>query len=204
MPILSRVRGVIEEKRADALILFAGGLGFEILVPLSTLSQLPEAGKETTLRTYLHVREGAIGLYGFLTAQEQRMFELLLTVGGVGPKSALSCLSLHSVAQLSAAIASGDIAALQRVPGVGRRTAERIVLELKSRVGDFTPAGTDARRPVAQNEVIEALMFYGYSASEAAAAVATIPGDRELTLEEQTMWALRYFAPRAERKAGPE
>jgi Holliday junction DNA helicase RuvA len=204
MPILSRVHGVIEEKRADALILFAGGLGFEILVPMSTLSQLPEPGQEATLRTYLHLREGAIGLYGFLTAEEQRMFELLLTVSGVGPKSALSCLSLHSVSQLATAVAAGDIATLQRVPGIGRRTAERIALELKNRVGELSPAGITGRATANQNEVIEVLMFYGYSASEAAAAVATIPKDRPLTIEEQTMWALRYFAPRSDRKAGSE
>jgi Holliday junction DNA helicase RuvA len=204
MPVLSRVRGVIEEKRPDAVVLFVGGLGFEILAPLSTLSRLPEPGQETTLRTHLYLREGAIGLYGFLTADEQRMFELLLTVSGVGPKSALSCLSLQSVGQLAAAIASGDVSTLQRVPGVGRRTAERIVLELKNRVAELSSAAGDRLSPAIRHEVIEALMFYGYSASEAAAAAATIPRDRELSIEEQTMWALRYFAPHAERKAGAE
>jgi Holliday junction DNA helicase RuvA len=201
MPVLSRVRGVVEEKHADALILFAGGLGFEILAPLSTLTQLPELGEEATLRTYLYIREGSIGLYGFATAEELRMFELLLSVSGVGPKSALNCLSLYSVGRLAAAIASGDSDSLQRVPGVGRRTAERIVLELKSRVGDLA----DSRGPApaaGRSEVIEALMFYGYSAGEAAAAVGSLPRDRELTVEEQTMLALRYFAARGERKAG--
>src|SRR6266571_4436511 len=92
MPILSRLRGVVEEKAAEGVLLFAGGLGFEVQVPLSTLARLPETGEETTLRTYLHLREGAVGLFGFATAEEQRLFELLLTVAGVGPRSPLNCL----------------------------------------------------------------------------------------------------------------
>src|SRR5437868_1067701 len=112
MPILARIRGVLEEKSAEAVLIFAGGLGFELQTPLSTLSRLPETGREVTLRTYLHLREGALGLYGFATAEEQRMFELLLTVSGVGPKSALNCLSLLSVERLASAIATGDAEAL--------------------------------------------------------------------------------------------
>src|SRR5205823_2106179 len=150
------------------------GLGFELQTPLSTLSRLPETGREVTLRTYLHLREGALGLYGFATAEEQRMFELLLTVSGVGPKSALNCLSLLSVERLASAIATGDAEALQRAPGVGRKTAERMVLELRNRVRDLAPAAVSTPAP-GQNDVIEALMYYGYSATEAAAAVATIP-----------------------------
>jgi Holliday junction DNA helicase RuvA len=202
MPVLSRIRGVIDEKAADALVISVGGLGFEIQAPLSTLSQLPDVGEEVTLRTYLHIREGSLALYGFRTAAEQQMFELLITVTGVGPKSALNCLSLLSVDRLATAIASGDHASLQRVPGVGRRTAERIALELKNRVAGFAE-GAVPMNPAARSEVIEALMFYGYSATEAAAAVATIPRDRELSIEEQTMWALQYFAPRNERQARP-
>ncbi len=200
MPILSRLRGVVEEKAAEGVLLFAGGLGFEVQVPLSTLARLPETGEETTLRTYLHLREGAVGLFGFATAEEQRLFELLLTVAGVGPRSALNCLSLLSVDQLSSAIASGDASALQRAPGIGRKTADRIVLELRDRVGELSmiPASPTSS---ASNDVVEALMFYGYSASEAAAAVATLPTDRTLTVEEQTLWALQYFAPTPERKA---
>lgn len=203
MAILARLRGVIEEKNGDSVILFAGGLGFEIQVPLSTLSKLPEIGAETTLRTYLHLRETTLGLYGFSTADEQRMFELLLTVTGVGPKSALNCLSLLSVDRLGSAIASGDAETLRRVPGVGRRIADRILVELKTRVDG--PAGeTVAVASTGRAEVIDALMFYGYSASEAAAAVATIPRDRELSVEEQTLLALQYFAPRGDQKARAE
>ncbi|HET9320913.1 MAG TPA: Holliday junction branch migration protein RuvA, partial [Bryobacteraceae bacterium] len=93
MPIISKLRGELDERRADAVVLFAGGIGFEVQVPLSTLSRLPDIGQEVTLRTYLQVREGSLGLYGFATAEEQQMFELLLAVSGVGPKYALSCLS---------------------------------------------------------------------------------------------------------------
>src|SRR6266568_3821497 len=201
MPILSRLRGVVEEKAAEGVLLFAGGLGFEVQVPLSTLARLPETGEETTLRTYLHLREGAVGLFGFATAEEQRLFELLLTVAGVGPRSALNCLSLLSVDQLSSAIASGDASALQRAPGIGRKTADRIVLELRDRIRELSLTPSSAVPNAPRNDVIEALMFYGYSAAEAAAAVATLPTDRTLSLEEQTLWALQYFAPTSERKA---
>jgi Holliday junction DNA helicase RuvA len=200
MPILARLRGIIEEKTADSVIIFAGGLGFEVQVPLSTLALLPEPGGEATLRTYLHLREGAIGLYGFATAEEQRLFELLLTVGGVGPKSALNCLGLLNVEQLAGAIGSGDVSTLLRAPGVGRKTADRIVLELRDRVRDLGVVGGPAP-PGPTNEVIEALMFYGYTAAEAAAAVASLPKDRSLTIEEQTLQALQYFAPTAEQRA---
>jgi Holliday junction DNA helicase RuvA len=197
MPIISRLRGTIEEKSPNAVLLFAGGIGFELQVPMSTLTQLPEAGSEATLRTYLHLREGSIGLFGFATAGEQDTFELLLGVSGIGPKSALACLSLLSVPQLTAAIRSGDANALQRVPGVGRKTAERIVLELRERVHEpASVAGVGT--PAPSSEVIEALMFYGYSASEAAAALASLPADQTLSVEEQTLWALQYFAPRAD------
>lgn len=203
MPIISKLRGELDERRADAVVLFAGGIGFEVQVPLSTLSRLPDIGQEVTLRTYLQVREGSLGLYGFATAEEQQMFELLLAVSGVGPKYALSCLSLLSVDQLATAIASGDAAGLQRVPGIGRKTAERIVLELRQRVQTLAPASTQPS-VTSPTEVLEALMFYGYSASEAAAAMATIPTDKPLTVEEQTLWALQYFAPAANQKARSE
>lgn len=200
MSILARIRGTIGEKGSDAVIVFAAGLGFEIQLPLSTLSTLPEAGEEITLRTYLHLREGALGLYGFATDGEQRMFELLLTVTGVGPKAALNCLSLLSVEQLRGAIATGDAESLRRVPGVGRKTADRILLELKNRV-QAPPGSQPVASPSVQDEAVEALMFYGYSASEAAAAVAALPKDRALSVEERTMMALQYFAPGSERRS---
>lgn len=200
MPIISRLRGQLDEKTAESVIVFAGGIGFQIQVPLSTLSILPEVGQEVTLRTYLHIREGSLGLYGFATAAEQWMFELLLAVSGVGPKYALNCLSLLSVDQLAVAIGSGDATALQRVPGIGRKTADRMVLELRQRVADFAPT-TQHSVASAPNEVLEALMFYGYSATEAASAIATIPTDKALSIEEQTLWALQYFAPVAEQRS---
>ena len=201
MSILARLRGTIAEKTADSVLVFAGGLGFEVQVPLSTLRTLPDAGEETTLRTHLHVREGALALYGFATESEQRMFELLLTVTGVGPRAALNCLSTLSVEQLAGSIAAADGETLRRIPGVGRKTAERIVLELKNRVQAFGAGPSPQPAPPGQDEAIEALMYYGYSATEAAAAVATLPRDREMTVEERTLLALQYFAPKAERRS---
>lgn len=196
MSILARLRGRIEQKRPDGVLLFVGGLGFEVQVPLSTLASLPEIGEEVTLRTYLHVREGSIGLYGFLSEGEQRLFELLLTVGGVGPKAALNCLGHLSPEQLAGAIAHGDVAGLQRVPGVGRKMADRMVVELKGRLKDLPQESSSTAALGANTLVIEALIFYGHTAAEAATAIANLPKDRELSEEEQILLALQYFAPK--------
>lgn len=196
MSVLARLRGPIEEKTAESVIVFVGGLGFELQVPLSTLSALPETGEETTLRTYLYVREGALALYGFLTEAEQRTFELLLTVSGVGPKAALNCLSLLRPEDIAGAIAGNDVSALRRVPGIGSKTAERIVLELKGKVKDLPQHVALASG--ASSIVMEALMFYGHSPAEAAAAIASVPNDTNLSDQEQILLALRYFAPTSE------
>lgn len=197
MTLLARVRGTIEEKRADGIILFVGGLGLEIQAPLSTLGALPDTGEEVTLRTYLQVREGALGLYGFLSEAEQQMFELLLSVSGVGPRAALNCLSLLSVEQLAGAIAGADGESLRRVPGVGRKTADRILLELKGRLAGLeqTPGATASP---SDSTVIEVLLQYGRTQAEAVAAVASLPKDRLLSEEERILLALQYFAPKAE------
>lgn len=197
MTVLARLRGTIEEKRADAIVIFAGGLGFEVQVPLSTLSALPEVGQVATLRTYLQIREGAIGLFGFLTDGEQRIFELLLTVSGVGPKAALNCLSLLSPEQLAGAIATGDAAEIVRVPGIGRKTADRIVLELKGRVGGL-PQQASAATGTGNAGVEEALLSMSYTAAEAQAAIASLPTDRILSEEERILLALRYFSAKME------
>jgi Holliday junction DNA helicase RuvA len=202
MSVIAMLRGQIEEKTGESVVLVAAGIGFQVLVPLNTLSRLPEVGQEATLRTHLHIREGSLALYGFATADEQSMFELLIEVSGVGPKYALNCLSLFDVDTLAAAIASGDATSLQRVPGIGRKTAERIVLELKGRVGRFEAAAS-AAGPAMSSAVLEALMYYGYSASEAANALATLPKDSEMSEEEQTLWALRHFASTVEQRTRP-
>lgn len=196
MSILARLRGRVEQKRPDGVIVFVGGLGFEVQVPLSTLAALPEAGEEVTLRTYLYIREGTLGLYGFLSEGEQRLFELLLTVGGVGPKAALNCLGHLSPEQLAGAIAQGDATSLQRVPGVGRKMADRMIVELKGRLKDLPQEAYSSAAPGAGSVIIEALMFYGHTAAEAAAAIANLPKDRELSEEDQILLALQYFAPK--------
>jgi len=193
MSVLARLRGTVEEKRADSIIIFVGGLGFEVQVPRSTLAALPELGEETTLRTYLQIREGAMGLFGFLTEAEQQMFELLLTVGGVGPKAALNCLSLLSPDQLAGAIAAGDAAEIVRVPGIGRKTADRIVMELKGRVAGPPQHNAAGTRP-GNASVREALVSMGYSAGEAEAAIASLPSDGIASEQERLLQALRYFA----------
>lgn len=199
MSILARVRGRIEERTADSVIIFAGGLGLELQAPLSTLNALPDGEAEVTLRTYLHVREGALGLYGFLTDAEQRTFELLLGVTGIGPKAALNCLSLLGPEQVAGAIAAGNADSLRRVPGVGRKTAERILLELKGKVAGL-PHQAPPPSAAGQSIVVEALMALGHTAAEAAAAAASLPTDRSLSEQEQILLALQYFAPRSEHR----
>jgi holliday junction DNA helicase RuvA len=196
MSILAHVRGVLAEKTAESVIVHVGGFGLAVQVPLSTMRVLPETGQEASLRTHLYIREGALSLFGFATTAEQRLFESLLSVTGVGPKAALNCLSFLSVAQLTSAITHADGDTLRRVPGVGKRTADRIVLELKDRLPE-SDAG-DIQQPRIDDETIEALMFYGYSASEAAAAVASLPRDVEMSPEERTLQALQFFAPKPE------
>jgi Holliday junction DNA helicase RuvA len=193
MTVLARIRGRVAEKHADSLIIFAGGLGFEVQAPRSTIAALPEIGEETTLRTYLHIREGALGLFGFVTEGEQQLFELLLTVSGVGPRAALNCLSLLNPEQLAGAIAAGNVAEIVRVPGVGRKTAERIVMELKGKVANL-PQETPTGGTAGNAGVREALVSMGYTASEAEAAIAHIPTDRILSEQERILHALRYFA----------
>jgi Holliday junction DNA helicase RuvA len=200
MSVLARIRGTVAEKSADTVIIDVGGLGFSLQVPLSTMNALPDLGQETQLRTHLYVREGSLALYGFASEGEEALFDLLLTVSGVGPKAALSCLSHLGPDQVAAAIANQDAGSLRRVPGVGQRTADRILLELKGRVPESAalPAATLRR----EDETLAALLFYGYSAAEAAAAIAALPRDRDMTLEERTLLALQYFAPDGERSTG--
>jgi holliday junction DNA helicase RuvA len=132
--MIGHLRGVVLLKSPDELVIEAGGVGYQIIAPISTYASLPEEGMPASLRIYTHVREDALVLFGFATREEKAVFERLITVSGIGPKLAVTVLSGLATADLIGAIRTGDIARLIKIPGVGKKTAERIVLELRDKL----------------------------------------------------------------------
>lgn len=194
MPV-SRLRGTVEEKGADWLIVGVGGIGLSVAVPAAT-SDAARAGAAVALFTHLHVREDALTLYGFSSADELRLFEQLISVSGVGPRAALGMLSSLTHGQLAAAIVAGQADVLRRVPGIGQKTAERIVLDLRDKV---TPPQDGATPPPPQaatrdDELIAALVALGYTQAESAAAADGAAPRDGVPLEERVRRALAYFA----------
>ena len=174
--MFAHISGVIAEKNADSIVVDAGGIGFLLNVSAATLSAAPAAGEKFKLYTIFNVREDAMELCGFATREEKRMYERLRSVGGVGSKLALSVLSSLSVHDLSVALVTGDAAALCRVPGIGKKLAQRLVLELKDKVEDSQLASSAAPIPPKsagiEAEAIAALVALGFSSAEAAKAVS--------------------------------
>jgi Holliday junction DNA helicase RuvA len=194
--MLSHIKGILTDKTSSLAVIEAGGVGFEINVSPSTLSALPETGREATLYTYMSVREDAMELFGFVTRDEKRMFMKLISVSGIGPKTALGILGVISPADLSVAIVTGDASRLAKAPGIGKKTAQRLILELKEKVSEsdlISSPGAPVFVPKAQSaqsEAIEALMALGYTSSEAAGAVGRT--DPSLTnVNDIIMQALR-------------
>jgi Holliday junction DNA helicase RuvA len=166
--VIAHLRGRILRKGPQEAVLDVGGVGYRVAIPVSTFYRLGEPGAEVELRTYTHVREDTLALYGFLTASEQDMFERLISVGGVGPKLALNILSGIEVPDLVAALRTSDVTRLTRVPGVGKKTAERLIVELKDKmpavVADQVPAAPAAGTP--KEDLLSALVNLGYSRGE--------------------------------------
>lgn len=138
--MIALIRGTLIEKHPNQVIVDAGGVGYDVQIPVSTFSALPEAGAEVRLRIHTHVREDALSLFGFFTGDEKTLFEKLITVSGIGPKLAITALSGLPTPVLVAAIRNGSVPELVRIPGVGKKTAERMVLELKDKL-DMLPMG---------------------------------------------------------------
>ncbi len=178
--MIAHLRGTLLEKHPNQAVIEAGGVGYDVAIPVSTFSALPEAGKEVRLRVHTHVREDAIALFGFWTVDEKAMFERLISVSGIGPKLALTVLSGLAVPDLAAAIRCGAAERLVRIPGVGKKTAERIILELKEKLPPLAdaaaaaaataPAGKDALTALEQ-DVLSALINLGCTPAAADAAV---------------------------------
>lgn len=184
--MISFLEGTLAEKTGDRVIVAANGVGYEVLVPASTLRKLPAAGKRGRVFTRLAVREDSLVLYGFASSEERELFDLLVTVNGVGPKMALAFLSVLSPEAFRRAIVSGDVAALTVVPGVGKKVAQRVLLDLKDRMGG---AAEIVVGPLA--EVREALISLGLSPQEASEALSGVDADGDRPVEDLLREALQ-------------
>ncbi|MFN3295829.1 Holliday junction branch migration protein RuvA [Caldimonas sp.] len=190
--MIGRLTGVIAEKAPPQVLIDVGGVGYEVDVPMSTFYNLPHLGERTTLLTHFVVREDAQVLYGFGTAAERQAFRQLIKVSGVGPRIALSLLSGLSVAELAQAISVQEAGRLTRIPGIGKKTAERLLLELKGKLGAELGAAPVSVKSQAQADVLQALVALGYSDREAAAALKTLPED--VSVSEGIKLALKSLA----------
>ena len=174
--MIGRLTGTLLEKNPPQILLDAQGVGYEVEVPMSTFYNLPDLGAKVTLHTHLVVREDAHLLYGFLTENERRAFRLLTRISGIGAKMALAVLSGLSVAELAQAVTMQESGRLTKIPGIGKKTAERILLEMKDKLGaDLTSAVGVHRAAPASADVLHALLALGYSDKEAVAAVKELP-----------------------------
>ncbi|MDD4844303.1 MAG: Holliday junction branch migration protein RuvA [Anaerotignum sp.] len=195
--MISYMKGNLTYRGGSYIILETGGIGYQIFVSLGMLSQLPELGKEIKVFTYMSVKEDGISLFGFSSKEEQEMFLKLLTVGGVGPKGALGFLSQLTPQEIIMAIISGDEKTLSKAPGVGRKTAQRVILELKDKCSTedaiaipFASQGEARGVGGAKFEAIDAMTALGYSRSEAAQTVGQVAVEG-MTTEEILKAALK-------------
>jgi Holliday junction DNA helicase RuvA len=191
--VIASLHGTIESLGIEWAIVNVGGVGFQVYMPTSTLSTLGAAGAEVKLFTHLHLREDNAALYGFATAEELGLFQTLIGVSGLGPKLALAMLSTMTVERLAMAIATGSTDLLTMIPGIGKKMADRLVLELKEKIGAGWITAPAAELAEENTDVLAALISLGYSVSEATRAVATLPSSSDLSLEEKIKLALGYF-----------
>lgn len=206
--MISYVKGILASVEEDKIVVEAGGLGFSVFVPLSVLDGLPSLGAEVTVYTYFQVREDAMSLYGFLHRQDRDMFKQLIGVNGIGPKGALGILSVLRPDDLRLAIVNGDVKAITKAPGVGARTAQRLILDLKDKVSvedvlnnlgggaeaslaGFVPGAGMAE---AAKEAVQALVALGYTNMEASRAVKQVELTEEMTAEDVLKASLKHLA----------
>ena len=191
--MIASLQGKLESLGNDSAVINVNGIGFQVYMPTSTLSTLGATGEEVKLHTHLHLREDNATLYGFASTEELGLFQTLIGVSGLGPKLALAMLSALNVEQISMAIVTGSADLLTVVPGVGKKMASRLILELKEKIGAVLVATPAAQLAQENTDVLAALTALGYSAAEASRAVATLPTSCELSLEEKIKLALQYF-----------
>ena len=194
MGMYAYLKGTLEQIEEDRIVVEVAGIGYNVHVSATTIQSLPSIGEPVVVYTYTLVREDAFLLYGFLTRSDLEIFRKLITVGGIGPKGGLAILSLMDADTLRFAIISGDAKAIAKAPGIGNKTAERVILDLKDKISiedtlrgeSAVPAlagGMDASEKGKKQEAIEALTALGYSASEAAAAVRKVKTNDDTTVE---------------------
>ena len=194
--MIASIHGILESSKAGQAIIRVGGFSVRVFAPSSTISRLGDIGSEVTLHTHFQVREDGMALYGFSNEEDRNAFEQLIAVSGVGPKVGLALLSVMDARTLFKAIADEDQQRLALAPGVGKRLAARLILELKGKLPVLAATSGAGATPSGriQAEVLEALLGLGFSAGEAQAALARIPQDHPMTLEEQITFALRSFS----------
>jgi Holliday junction DNA helicase RuvA len=176
--MIGKLTGTLLEKNPPQILLDCHGVGYEVDVPMSTFYNLPGTGEKVALLTHFVVREDAQILYGFATSPEREAFRQLIKISGVGPRTALSVLSGMSVGDLAQAISAQDSGRIIKVPGIGKKTAERLLLELKGRLGaDLNLTGGGPAQSDVQSDIQQALMALGYSDKDAAAALKPLPAD---------------------------
>jgi holliday junction DNA helicase RuvA len=195
--VIALLRGEVAVRRTDHVVILSAGVGYRAALSAQTLAHIPAVGEQVTLHTHLIVRDDALALYGFASEQERELFLMLLSVQAVGPKVALAVLSAAPARELIGALAAGDAARFQTVPGIGKRTAERIIVELREKVGVAADAGVAARTPIlarrgaAQDPrrlARDGLLELGYAPAEADELLRDLDGD---TAEELIGGALR-------------
>jgi len=194
--MIASLHGTVEALGIDFAIINVGGIGFRVYLPTSTLSTLGTAGDEAHLYTHLHLREDNVTLYGFASPEELSLFQTLISVSGLGPKLALGMLSAMKVEQLTFAIATGTADLLTAIPGIGKKVANRIILELKDKIGSAWISIPDTELARENTDVVAALTSLGYSTAEAAKAVTALPASTELNLEDKIKLALQYLGGR--------
>ena len=175
--MIGKLTGILSDKNPPQVIVDCGGVGYEVQVPMSTFYNLPVSGQKVVLLTHFVVREDAQILYGFATHTEREAFRALIKITGVGPRMALAVLSGLSVAELAQTVTLQDSGRLTKVPGVGKKTAERLLLELKGKLGADMGAAAAAAASPAQSDILQALIALGYNDKEAALALKALPAD---------------------------
>lgn len=200
--MISYVKGPLVDIFEDTVVIEAGYIGLEIHVPLSVLERLPGIGMETVLYTYFQVKEDGMCLYGFLNRQDLKMFRQLISVSGIGPKGALGVLSAMTPDDLRSAIVSGDAKAISRAPGIGVKTAQRVILDLKDKIdmSEVLPAqfaaaeGPETSAGGVAKEAVDALVALGYSQAEANRAVSKVEVTEKMTAEDVLKASLKHLA----------
>lgn len=190
--MIGRIKGILIEKIPPFILLDCQGVGYEIEVPMTTFFDLPDEGSEVTLLTHLVVREDAHLLFGFATTSERQMFRQLIKVNGIGAKVALSILSSIESNELTNAIKTDDTDMLIKIPGIGKKTAERLVLELKDRLKDIEVSQTSKNAITNIDDIENALISLGYSASQASIAIKALPDN--ISVNDGIRQALKSFS----------